>query len=250
MPSLPLEGTGFLILFARVGAILMLLPVFSEEAVPARIRLLIALGASFGLWALIGGQTLPHAGDVAHLPMVLVAELLTGLGLGMIMRIMFMAAAMAGSIISLQIGVTAAIAVDPSQGGSAPLLSRVVGMAAILMCLSLSIHHLWIASIVRSYAVFPIGGLPAAGDFAALAVRVTARSTLLGLGLAAPLIIYGMVFNAVLGMAARVAPAIQIFFMAQPLNLLLGLALLTAISGTLLTSFAHSMADWLNSGWG
>jgi flagellar biosynthetic protein FliR len=246
---LPLEATGFLILFARVGAILMLLPVFSEEAIPSRIRLLVALGTSVGLWGLIGGQTLPYATDVAHLPVIIIAELLTGLALGMIMRIMFFAAAMAGSLISVQVGMTSAIVSDPSQGGSASLLSRLVGMAAILMCLSLSVHHLWIASIVRSYSVLPVGGIPRAGDFAALALHVTTRSTMLGLGLAAPLIVYGVVFNVALGLAARVAPAIQIFFMAQPLNLILGLALLTAIGGTLLTSFAQSMAEWLNSGW-
>ena len=50
MNALPAETAIFLIVFARVGAVLMLLPVFSDESVPAQIRLLIALGMAIGLW--------------------------------------------------------------------------------------------------------------------------------------------------------------------------------------------------------
>ncbi|HEX8415898.1 MAG TPA: flagellar biosynthetic protein FliR, partial [Sphingomicrobium sp.] len=162
---LPQEATAFLILFARVGAVLMLLPVFSEDAVPARIRLLIALGMTAGLWGMLSGQTLPMAANSAALPGILVGELLVGLGLGMIVKIMFQAIAIAGSIIALQIGLTSAIVPDSSQGGSAPLLSKFVNVAATVVCMSLLVHHLWIASIIKSYVVFPVGGLPSSGDF-------------------------------------------------------------------------------------
>ena len=67
--------------------------------------------------------------------------------------------------------------------------------------------------------------------------------------LAAPLIVYGIVFNVALGLASRLAPAIQIFFIAQPLNLLLGVTLFATILGALLTAFAAAMAAWLQNGW-
>src|SRR5206468_1433675 len=114
---------------------------------------------------------------------------------------------------------------DPAQGGSAPLLSKFVSVAAAVTCMGLSVHHLWIEAIVRSYTVFPIGGLPNAGAFAQLALRVTSQSLALGVVLAGPLVIYGIVFNVALGLSARLAPAIQVFFISQPANLLLGLAL-------------------------
>ena len=56
-------------------------------------------------------------------------------------------------------------------------------------------------------------------------------------------------FNVALGLASRLAPAIQIFFIAQPLNLLLGITLFAAILGALLTAFAAAMAAWLQNGW-
>ncbi|MCD2317076.1 flagellar biosynthetic protein FliR [Sphingomonas sp. IC-11] len=249
MDQFPVEATAFLIIFARVGAVLMLLPVFSEDSIPPRIRLMMAFGMSAGLWGLLSPHTMGPAQNEAALPGIIIGELLVGLGLGAIVRIMFLAAAMAGSIVSLQIGLTSAIVFDPSQGGQAALLSRFVSVAAAVVCMAMAVHHLWIASIVQSYQQFPVGALPPAPDFAALALKVTTRSMALGLSLAAPLIVYGIVFNVALGMSARLAPAIQIFFIAQPLNLMLGLALLATVFGAMLTGFAQAMAAWMQAGW-
>jgi flagellar biosynthetic protein FliR len=57
------------------------------------------------------------------------------------------------------------------------------------------------------------------------------------------------VFNIALGLAARLAPAIQVFFIAQPLNLMLGLSLFATLLGAILNCFSSAMTDWLQSGW-
>ncbi len=249
--SLDLSGQAgiFLVLFARVGAVLMMLPGFSEESVPMRIRLLIPLGMTLALFAVLSARVAPMLTHERMLPGLVISEMLIGIAMGMIVRIMFFAAAMAGSIITMQVGLTSALVSDPSQGGQAPVLSKLVSLAALILCLGAGIHHMWIASIVRSYDVFTLGALPAAEDFMQLAVLTIGQAMTLALGLAAPLVIYGILFNVALGMASRVAPAIQLFFMAQPLNLMLGLALLTMIFGAILGTFADAMADWMRTGW-
>jgi flagellar biosynthetic protein FliR len=168
--------------------------------------------------------------------------------MGAMVRIMFLAAVMAGGLISLQIGLSSAIVFDPSHG-QIPLLSKFVAVAAAVVCLSVGVHHLWIGAIIRSYDMFPVGGLPPASDFADLAIRTVTHSMALAVSLAAPLIVYGIVFNAALGLMARLAPAIQVFFIAQPLNLLLGIALLATVFGTMLAAFSNEMASWMNAGW-
>jgi len=250
MDAVSVEATAFLILFARVGAVLMLLPVFGDDAVPGRVRLMVALAMTVALWGLLSGYALPLAragGD--GLIGVILAELLTGLALGMLVKLVFLAMATAGSIVSLQVGLTSALVADPAQGGQATVLSKLVSVAAAVTCMALLVHHLWIAAIVRSYATFPIGGVPAAGDFAELAVRTAGRSLTLAVSLAAPMIVYGIVFNVALGLAARLAPAMQVFFIAQPLNLTLGLALFAGLSGIMLTAFTTEFAHWLSAGW-
>ena len=251
MPALPvdfeIQVAAFLILFARVGAVLMLLPVFSDDGIPGQIRVLIAVGMTLGLWGLLGHLTTPYATTDLTLPGILLAELMTGLAMGAIVKIMFHAISIAGSVISMQTGLSAAMMFDPSQGGQVPLMSKVVTLAAAVFCMALQVHHLWIAAIVHSYAAFPVGGLPPAQDFATLAVEVVTRAMALGISLAAPLLIFGIVFNVALGLAARLAPAIQVFFIAQPLNIMLGLALTATLIGGVLTAFATAMADWMQA---
>jgi flagellar biosynthetic protein FliR len=246
---LPDQASAFLILFARIGAILMLLPVFSDDAVPGRIRLIFALGMTAGLWSLLGKQVASFGQNSAALPGILIAEILTGLAIGMIIKIMFMAAAMAGSIISLQVGLSSALVNDASQGGQASVVSKMMGIAAAVVCMGLGIHHMWIMAMVHSYTMFPVGGLPPSTDFAQLAIDTIGKAMSLSISLAAPLLVYGIVFNIALGLTARLTPAIQIFFMAQPLNLLLGMAIFASVIGGILNAFAAAMAAWLQSGW-
>jgi flagellar biosynthetic protein FliR len=249
MENLPVAATAFLLLYARIGAVLMLLPLFGEEAVPTRIRLLLGLGTTAGLWGLLSVRVLPTAANAASLPGALVAELLVGIAIGMTVKIMFQAAAIAGSIISFQIGLSSALINDAAQGGQVPLVSKFVSMSATLVCLATGVHHLWIAAMVRSYALFPVGVLPPGPGFAQLAIAATGKAMALALSLAAPMVVYGIVLNIALGMSVRLAPAIQVFFIAQPLTIMLGLAIFATLLGPMLMVFADAMASWLQSTW-
>lgn len=246
---LPIDVACFLLLFCRVGAVVMLLPAFSDNAIPPQIRLVMAHAFTFGMYGMLEARVLPATTSGVSMPLLVMSEVMVGLSLGMIVRIMFSAAAMAGAIASQQVGLSSALVFDPAMGGQAPLLSRFVGLGAIVVCLGLGVHHLWIASIFTSYASFPTGGLPPAADFAHLAVSVMGQAMALGVSLCAPLILYGLLFNLGLGLAARVAPAIQVFFIAQPLNLLLGLSVLAMTIGAVLTTFARAMATFMQNGW-
>ena len=240
MSDLPAFANGILLLFARVGAILMLLPGFSEEAVPARLRFLVAVGTSVGLFGLLSG----HVTQLQLSPALLLTELGIGIGLGLLVRIIFTTATMAGSIISLQIGLSSALISDPSLGGHSALLSRMLALAGVTAALAAGIHHIWFAAIVKSYTAFPPGALPDIADFAQRAVQAAADATSLAVSLAAPFLVFGLVFNLTLGLAARMAPAIQIFFIAQPLTILAGLALVLLLFGPIVSAYATVLADW------
>ncbi len=249
LQDFPLHATGFLLLFARVGAVLMLLPVFSEEAIPGRIRLMMAFAMSLALWGLLGSETLPAAGRESTLVGTLLVELGIGLALGIMVKIMFQAVVMAGSIISLQIGLSSALVFDASLGGQVPVLAKLMAVAAALFVMGMGLHHLWIGAIIRSYDLFPVGTVPLAGDLSTLGVATLSKSMLLAVSLAGPFLVYGIVFNVALGFSARLAPTVQIFFIAQPLNILLGIAMLAVTAGAILMAFSNAITSWMQSGW-
>lgn len=244
------EAAVILLLFARVSAMLMLMPMLGDETVPRQVRLLLALGLTIALSGLLRPAVLPFTGGgEARLAILLLAETLTGLALGLLARLFFQAAVMAGSIVSLQAGLTTAIIFDPMLGGQVPMLGKLVGIAAALFCFTLGLHEWWFAALIRSYTAFPPGVPLAAGDWASLAVATAGKATALAVSLAAPFLVFGILFNVALGFAARLAPTIQIFFVAQPLLIAGGIALLAVTASAILVGFGEAYRDWFAGGW-
>jgi len=249
-PVIVQEATLILLLFARIAAMLMLMPMVGDDSVPRQVRLLLAMGLTVALSGLLRPAVLPLLGaDEVRLGILLLGETITGLALGMLARMFFQAAVMAGSIVSLQTGLTTAIIFDPAMGGQVPMLGKLIGLAAALFCFSLGLHEWWFAGLVHSYTSFPPGTPLAAGDWATLAVATAGKATALAVSLAAPFLVFGILFNVALGFAARLAPAIQIFFVAQPLLIAGGIALLSVTVGAMLIGFGDAYQAWLGGGW-
>ncbi|MGB3721682.1 MAG: flagellar biosynthetic protein FliR [Pacificimonas sp.] len=237
------QVAGFFLVFARIGAVMMLLPGFGDAAVSPRIRLILALALSLVIFPLAARYLPPLPADAIGLGGFIIAEVVIGLMIGAIVKILFSALVVTGSIIGLQSGLAAANLFDPSQGQQSAIIARFLGLAAIVLMFAAGLHHQIITGLARSYMMFAPGDGLMAGDFATLAIGAVANSFALGLQLAAPFLVYGIVFNVGLGLMARLAPTLQVFFIAQPLNLLLGFALMLALGGIILTQFIASFGD-------
>ena len=229
---------------------IMLMPMLSDDQVPRQSRLLLALGLTIALSGMLKPSVAPFVGaGEARLAVLLVSETVTGLALGTLARLFFQAAVMAGSIVSLQVGLTTALVFDPALGGQTPLLGKLIGLGAALFCFTLGLHAWWFEALIRSYQSFVPGSPLAAGDWAELAVATVGAATSLAISLAAPFLLFGILFNFALGIAGRLAPTIQIFFIAQPLMIAGGIALLAVTAPTMLVTFTDAYRAWLAGAW-
>ena len=95
------------------------------------------------------------------------------------------------------------------------------------------LHHMFLTAIVRSYSLFPFGRDVPVADSAQLAVQTVAGSFRLGLQLAAPVVVFSLVFNIAAGLVGRVMPQFQVFFVATPLIVLLGLSIFALSLGVI-----------------
>jgi len=225
------------LVFSRVGGAIMLLPGFGEDSVTPRLRLLIAFGVTITLLPVVS-MTMPALPrTLAGATAALGHELFIGLVIGTVSRLMFSALQVSGGLIAQQTGLAVAVTFDPTQGGQTVVVSRFMVLLAVVLVFATNTHHLLLAGIARSYGVFPMGGALPAGDFAALATRLVSESFVIGVQMAAPFLVLGVVFNLAVGLLARMAPAIPVFFIAQPLNLVLGLGLFSAVIGTTMLMF-------------
>ena len=160
--SLPLIQ-GFLICLARVAAMFAAIPVFSGGQIPFQLRLGVAVLFAMLTYPVVKDY-LPHESfTILGFGLVVAAEVVLGLLVGFLAQLVFMAAEFAGSLIGYQMGFAAANIFDPSTQSQVALISRFQGIFAILLFLSLNIHHLFLEAIVGSFEMLPPGSLTLSG---------------------------------------------------------------------------------------
>ncbi|WP_417624185.1 flagellar biosynthetic protein FliR [Paremcibacter congregatus] len=242
---LPAEVFAFFLVFARLGAMIMVLPALGETGIPQRIRLALALSISFVIYSLVRTK-LPAIPDSAILLGILIVfEILIGVLIGTAIRLLMTAIHTAGTIIAMQTGLAMAQAFDPAQGAQSALMSTFLTLMAVVLIFITNLHHMMISAMYDSYTLFPVGSDLEISNFAELVVRTVANSFLLGVQIASPFIVYGLIFNIGLGILARLMPQLQVFFVAMPLNIMAGFIVLSIMLAAGMNWFLQHMEDSL-----
>jgi flagellar biosynthetic protein FliR len=244
---LPEAAFTFILIFARVGTLLMLIPALGESSIPARLRLTFALALTLVLFPLLVASLPKPPNDLGALGLLILHEIAVGLILGGITRLIVMATDVAGAIIAFQTGLSVAQAADPNEPGiQGAVIGNFLSMLGITLIFATDLHHLALAAIVDSYKMIAPTDSLMVSDAMQMALRTLTEGFGLGVQMAAPFIVFGLVFNVGLGILARLMPALQVYFLAMPGTIFVGLLLfaflLTTIMGWYLTHVQASLA--------
>ncbi|OYW13405.1 MAG: hypothetical protein B7X02_02250, partial [Rhodospirillales bacterium 12-54-5] len=188
------ELSAFFMIFCRVGSAMMSLPGFSENYVPPRVRLMIALLFSVMLTPLLVSRIPPMPSSVLQLFVMMVQEIGVGVFFGLLVRSLISATHVGGNIIAAQSSLAVGAIFDPNSGATSPVISNILGLAAMTLFFVLNFHHLVLAALVKSYDVFTPGGFVSTGDMANLSMRWMSDAFNVGVLLAAPHIVYSLMF--------------------------------------------------------
>ncbi|MES2906497.1 MAG: flagellar biosynthetic protein FliR [Pseudomonadota bacterium] len=219
----------FLLIFARLSAIFMALPGFGEQFLSPRMRLGIALSVSFLMMPLLRTKFGPIPQDIFTLLMLVGHEIVFGLLIGVVIRFIRSSLLTAGAMIAQQIGVGFVTQVDPTQGGQGIILGNFLAMFGIVLVFATDLHHLALAAINDSYTMFPPSGEINFDDMAMSALKSFSSAFVLAIQISAPFLVAGIVFHASIGVLARLMPALPIFFITLPIQILAGFVLFSVL---------------------
>jgi flagellar biosynthetic protein FliR len=239
----------YLLVFARTGAMVMLLPAVGETSVPPLVRLVLALAISFALAPTVASNY-PHIAPQSTLALglLIAQEVTAGILIGTMSRIIMSALQVAGTLIATQTGLAYAQTVDPtSQGEQSAIVGNFFAMLGVVLIFATNLHHLAIGAIAGSYHMIPPGGALPTGDMAELTIRLVSGSFALGFQLAAPFLVFGFALSVGLGVLARLMPQLQIYMVAMPANILVGFVLMALILGSMMTLFLNFYTGQMGS---
>src|SRR5437660_3891286 len=183
---LPALAAAFMLVFARIGAMVMLLPGLGESNIPVRIKLAIALVLTLVILPLHLAAYQIDLQSLTPLLVLMVHEIVIGVVLGATARVTLAALQVAGSVIAQQLGLGFVTAVDPTQGQQGLLVGNFLTLLGITVLFATNLHHLVIAALHDSYVLFRPGEVPPTGDVAALITGTIAGAFRIGIQLSAP----------------------------------------------------------------
>jgi flagellar biosynthetic protein FliR len=242
---LPALAAAFLLVFARIGTMVMMLPGLGEMSVPVRVRLAIALLLSAMFLPLHRTAYAIDLRDYGPVLLMLGQELLIGAVLGLTARLTISALQVAGSVVAQQLGLGFVTTIDPTQGQQNVIVGNFLTLLGITLVFATDLHHLVIAALNDSYRLFAPGTPIFPGDIASHVTRIVAAAFRVGIQLSAPFLVFGLLFNLGLGILSRLMPQMQVFFIGLPLSILLGFLILLVVVGTMMGVFTDFLGGVL-----
>jgi flagellar biosynthetic protein FliR len=215
--------------FVRVGSCLMVAPAFGAEAVPARVRIVLA-----GSITLLIAPLLPAPPPVAAFSaagcLITAQQALIGIALGFCLHILFDAVNLGGQMLANSMGLSMAFNIDPLHGSAAstPAIGQLYTLLVTLTFLALNGHLALIEVLVHSFSTLPVGadglGMTGLGTVVGWGSQLFAGA----LAIALPGVTALLIVNLAFGVMSRAAPAFNLFAIGLPVSLVFGLVIVTA----------------------
>ncbi len=218
----------FIVVFTRLGGLMASAPIFSTYPIPAQIKAWFVALVAFIIYPLVlakSGFQLPT--NIPELTIILLKEFSIGYIIGFISNLVFTAVEMASEIIAIQMGLAAAQALNPLTGMSAPILGQGYVILTSIIFISLNAHQWLFSAVYKSFAVIPPGyGFIFNGQLTQESIFMTGQIFSMAFGIALPIFSVLLITDVLLGFTAKMMPQMNIFMVAMPLKIYIGLSLI------------------------
>lgn len=233
----------FLLVFIRLAGAMMIFPALSDPSINPRARLLAALGTAFVMFPLLAPGLPELPTSTATFILYLGSEFFIGVLLGLGARLFMAATNVAGEIVAFTSGFQSATLFDPATGANTTAPTLYFAICAGMLVLATNTHHLMIEGVAESYLVFPVGQFPPMDDVVQAIIKVVADTFVVGIKMAAPVMVIGFLGYVAFGIFNRLIPQLHVFFVALPISIAVGILVLSVTLGAALTLFVAELQN-------
>ena len=213
----------FFLIFLRVGAILLSMPILKSKSIPILFKFGLSLAASIVLYPLLDRTAFPVLSDLGSFAVGAIGEILLGISIGMAVNLIFVGLQMAGQISGYQMGLALARVMDPSAGEQVPILAQFFQLFAFLIFLTINAHHWFLMALADSFQLVPPFGFKISGSLIEQMFHMAGNMFVIAIKIGAPVIAALLLTSIAFGLIARTVPQMNVFLVAMPLKIMIGL---------------------------
>ena len=217
------EVQAFLLIFLRVGAILLTVPIFSSSTIPLLFKVGLSFTIGLILYPILNLDEFPTQFEIISFGAGVISEIILGVIIGTSVRMVIAGVQLAGQLVGFQMGLALANIVDPTTSEQLPLLGELNNIIALLIFLAINAHHWFLRAIVDSFQIVPPFSFQFSGSLMDQLVVLGGNMFIIAIKVGAPVIAALFLTTVAFGVAARAVPQMNIFFVAMPLKILVGL---------------------------
>jgi flagellar biosynthetic protein FliR len=217
-----------LLVFVRVTSLLVLAPGFGNKAVPPTVKIALGIFLAFVLSPVVSAAHPDVDLRLGSLVVMALKESAVGMAMGFASGLVFEGVRIAGDLMGFDLGLSLAQLYDPENGTSNNVVAQLLSMTALMVFFVLNGHHFILEALYVSYSAVPLGQFHASPALLEGIVTLTGMTLVVGVKLAAPVIVTSFLLNIGMAVLARVAPQINVFFVAVSLKTGAGMFVLMA----------------------
>ncbi|MHC1789257.1 flagellar biosynthetic protein FliR [Solidesulfovibrio sp.] len=223
----------FLLTFMRLSVVVFMLPFYGANLIPTTIKAALCMMLTLALWPSLSfpGAVLPA--NPWTIALMFLGEIIIGLLLDILVRLLFSAAQSAGAIMGFAMGFSLMNSIDPMTGASESGLGHLMSQVTTMLFLALNGHLMLLSSLAQSFELVPPGALLINAALGEHLIAFTGQMFIMALKIAAPIMASIFMVDLALALVARAAPQMNVLFIGFPVKITVGFLFMTLVFSAL-----------------
>jgi flagellar biosynthetic protein FliR len=216
----------FFLIFLRVGAIMMFIPVFDSRNIPVLFKAGLAFSVSLLLFPILKLDDIPFINSAIPFGIGVIGEIMMGAIIGLSVKLIFAGIQLAGQLAGFQMGLAIANVMDPVTSAQVSIIAQLINIIAILIFLTINAHHMFLRALAESFRLIPPFNVQFSNSLIEQLISISGNMFIIAVKVGAPVIVSLLLTSAAFGLISRTVPQMNVFLVAIPLKIVVGLLFL------------------------
>lgn len=239
----------FVIILTRLSGLMTSVPLISKYPIPVQLKVWFIALIAFIIFPMVSAQIhLAIPTNIPELTVILIREFAIGYIIGFVADIVFIGVEISAELLSMQMGLTAAQALNPMTGDTSPILSQAYTILASMIFIGINGFHWIFSALYKSFQILaPSYTFTVSGNLANNIIMLSSQIFTVGLGIALPIFSVLVITDVLLGFVAKMMPKMNIFMVALPAKIYIGLVLFIMLMPQVTTQLQLLLSKYLAS---
>lgn len=237
----------FILIFTRISGMIFSMPLVSTYPIPQQIKIWLCALVAFLLFPMVSAHfsiNMPHS--MPELLMYMFREFSIGYIIGFCATFIFTAVQIGGEFISIQIGVSMSQVLDPTTGENTQVLSQLYSYITAMVFVGLNAHQWLFAALYKSFQALPLSSeWLFSGDLVSQVLHMSSAMFSIGISMTLPIFCVMFVSEVLMGFMSKMMPQMNIFMVAIPLKIYVGITMILMFLSPTVTYLATVTQKYL-----